>query len=276
MTVYSISATEKETFEEQGFLVLRGIFSPEEASAIKDRLSHWIRKALAGLTEGRKPEGDTVCCDGVLVQLEPLVARGEVMPADPLYAARKVWNFVKHDPFFDGLARDPRLLDRVEALLSPDIKLYADKALLKPPEIGVEKPWHQDAPYFAIDPKEKAHIASWIALDKATEENGCMQYIPGSHRWGNVTVATVDTHGLGHLAAETSAIDQGRAVVVEADPGDVVFHDGMVLHYSGPNRSPKPRWALVFDYISAHCRYTGKEPKPPFPLLRGREYPDRV
>ncbi|MCS7225031.1 MAG: phytanoyl-CoA dioxygenase family protein [Armatimonadetes bacterium] len=274
MAHHTITTSEKEVFDQQGFLVVRQVFSAEEVLAIKDRLAYWISRALSGLKEGQKPEGDTVSCEGVLVQLEPLVAQGKVSVSDPLKAARKIWNFVAPDAFFWKIASDPRLLDRVAALLGPDIKLYADKALLKPPEIGVEKPWHQDAPYFAIEPKENAHVAAWIALDKATKENGCMEYLPGSHRWGNLTTTTTDTYGLGHLAADATQLDTSQAVTVEADPGDVVFHEGMVLHYSGPNRSPQPRWALIFDYVSARCRYTGPEPKPSYPLLRGKEYPD--
>jgi ectoine hydroxylase-related dioxygenase (phytanoyl-CoA dioxygenase family) len=142
--------------------------------------------------------------------------------------------------------------------------------MLKPPKIGVEKPWHQDLPYFPFEPKDEPqiHVAAWIALDEATAENGCMQYIPGSHKLGNITTSHVDTHGLGHLAADMSKVDTSKAVIVEAKPGDVSFHDGLALHYSAPNTSDKPRWALVLDYINAErAKYVGKG-EPNFPRVR--------
>jgi ectoine hydroxylase-related dioxygenase (phytanoyl-CoA dioxygenase family) len=95
-----------------------------------------------------------------------------------------------------------------------------------------------------------------------------MQYIPGSHKLGNITTSHVDTHGLGHLAADMSKVDTSKAVIVKAKPGDVSFHDGLALHYSAPNTSDKPRWALVLDYINAErAKYVGKG-EPNFPRVR--------
>ena len=271
ITLKALTAEQKEQFERDGFLVVRGLFSEQQVAAVKERLAYYIREGLRMLREGQKPEADTVNFNGVLIQLEPLVAKGEYMPNDPLYAVRKVWNFFGRDEVLTQLATNPHLLDIVEDLMgSSAIWFFADKALLKPPKIGVEKPWHQDLPYFPFEPKDEPqiHVAAWIALDEATVENGCMQYIPGSHKLGNITTSHVDTHGLGHLAADMSKVDTSKAVIVEAKPGDVSFHDGLALHYSAPNTSDKPRWALVLDYINAErAKYVGKG-EPNFPRVR--------
>lgn len=260
----------RERFQQDGFVVVQGLLA-EEVAAVKERLADYIRQGLHALEEGQKPDKDTLAYEGVLIQLEPLVARGEYRPQDPLYAVRKVWNLFGRDEVLTRLATSPKLLDIVEALMGTSaLWFFADKALLKPPRIGVEKPWHQDLPYFPFEPKDEPgiHVAAWIALDEATTENGCMQYIPGSHRLGNITTSHVDTYGLGHLAADLSRVDTSQAVVVEAKPGDVAFHDGLTLHYSSPNGSDKPRWALVLDYINAErARYVGKG-EPRFPRVR--------
>lgn len=267
----AITTEQREQYERDGFIVVRGLFSQDEINAVKERLAYYIRQGLRMLKEGQKPEKDTVSFEGALIQLEPLVAQGKYIPDDPLYAARKVWNLFGHDEVLTSFVTSPKLLDIVEDLLGTSaIWFFADKALLKPPKIGVEKPWHQDLPYFPFEPKDEPqiHVAAWIALDEATVENGCMQYIPGSHRLGNITTAHVDTHGLDHLSADMSKVDTSKAVVVEAKPGDVSFHDGLTLHYSSPNTSDKPRWALVLDFINAErATYVGKG-EPNFPRVR--------
>jgi len=271
VTLKALTIKQREQFERDGYFVIRGLLSESEIAAVKERLAFYIREGLRMLREGQKPAKDTVTYEGVLIQLEPLVAKGAYIPDDPLHAVRKVWKLFGGDEVVTKLATNSKLLDIVEDLLGTSALLFfADKALLKPPKIGVEKPWHQDLPYFPFEPKDEPqiHVATWIALDEATVENGCMQYIPGSHKLGNITTSHVDTHGLGHLSADMSQVDTSKAVMVEAKPGAVSFHDGLTLHYSAPNASDKPRWALVLDFINAErAKYVGKG-EPNFPRLR--------
>ncbi len=271
LTLKALTIEQREKFERDGYFVVRSLFSADEIAAVKERLAFYIREGLKMLREGRKPEKDTITYEGIFIQLEPLVAKGEYIPDDPLCAVRKVWNLFGRDEVLTKLATNPKLLNIMEDLLGTSaIWFFADKAMLKPPKIGVEKPWHQDLPYFPFEPKDESgiHVAAWIALDEATVENGCMQYIPGSHKLGNITTSHVDTHGLGHLAADLSKVDTSKSVIVEAKPGDVSFHDGLTLHYSSPNTSDKPRWALVLDFINAErARYVGKG-EPNFPRVR--------
>lgn len=88
----------------------------------------------------------------------------------------------RHVPLFFEHATDPAILDTVEDLLGPDIVLYNTQALLKPPYHGASQPWHQDSAYWSIQPFQL--VTCWIALDEATVENGCMQFIPKSHKLG--------------------------------------------------------------------------------------------
>lgn len=261
----SLSPEQKVQYERDGFLALRGVLTPEEVNAMKETLAGYLREGLAMLSAGVLPETDTVQCHGVWIQLEPAVLSGKAQAPDPVAAARKVWNLYGNDHLVTRLIEDGRILSLVTSILGSEVWFFADKAMLKPPHIGVEKPWHQDMPYFPFVPKEPyLHVAVWIALDDATVENGCMQYLPGSHRMGNLTTDTIWTEGVSHLAADERRIDTSQAVMVEAKAGDVVLHDGMVLHYSAPNRSPKPRWAFILDFISTRARYTG-EGEPEYP-----------
>ncbi|MDW8104233.1 MAG: phytanoyl-CoA dioxygenase family protein [Armatimonadota bacterium] len=264
----SLSPEQKAQYEREGFLAVREVLTVEEVQAIRDTLSTYLRAGLDMLRRGEVPESDSVTYQGVSIQLEPAVLSGKVRVEDPAFAARKIWNLYGNDELVTRLVQDERILSLVTSVLGDEVWFFADKALLKPPHIGVEKPWHQDIPYFPFEPKAPyLHVAVWIALDDATAENGCMQYISGSHLWGNLTTETTWTESVSHLAVDEARIDLSQAVLVEAKAGDIVLHDGMVLHYSAPNRSPYPRWAMILDFISVRARYTG-EGQPPFPRLR--------
>ena len=80
-------------------------------------------------------------------------------------------------------AMSAKLHDNLDRIMGCGRLLMQEMALLKPPQIGGEKPWHQDAAYFrGSDPGLMFGV--WIALDPATSENGCMEVVPGSHLAG--------------------------------------------------------------------------------------------
>ena len=84
---------------------------------------------------------------------------------------------------FQTHARNPKVLDIVESLLGPDIKLYQDQLFMKPPKVGSRQRYHQDTPLgFHIDPPDM--VTCWAALDDSTLENGCLRMVPGTHRSG--------------------------------------------------------------------------------------------
>ena len=80
-------------------------------------------------------------------------------------------------PVFRMLINDSRLLDIVEDLIGPDIRLIHYQGLYKPPGSGGEVGWHQDNHYFDVE--DNKTVSVWMALDDATVENGCMWYLPG-------------------------------------------------------------------------------------------------
>ncbi len=87
---------------------------------------------------------------------------------------------IKGDPAWLDFARDPELLDMIEQLIGPDLILWGVTIFGKPARVGKATPWHQDGDYYPIEPLETLTV--WISLDGSTPEQGCMKYIPGSHR----------------------------------------------------------------------------------------------
>ena len=87
---------------------------------------------------------------------------------------------MQEDDRFRALGLNERIVSVVNQILGPDIKLFRNSLLLKPPAVGSAKGWHQDSPYWPIEPM--ALCSCWFLLDDATLENGCMVVIPGGHR----------------------------------------------------------------------------------------------
>jgi phytanoyl-CoA hydroxylase len=252
-----LTAEQKAQYERDGYLVFERLFEQEEIDRLLNRLDDLVTGRVA------RPEG-------IHMQVEPVVQRGEADARSPQNALRKVEGLVEHDPVFYAFATAPRLLDRIADLVGPDIKLFRDALMMKPAHHGSAKPYHQDSAYWSIDPPDL--VSCWTALDGATLENGCMRVIPGSHRWG------VQEHR--HLAdyqVDEDALDRSGEVAVPLAAGGCLLFHSLLLHATSPNNSPQPRRAMINSYMSARARFTGPaERKPHYLLLRGREYAGAV
>lgn len=168
------------------------------------------------------------------------------------------------------LARQPAILDAVEALIGPDILLFHTTIWFKEGGTGNFVPWHQDATYFGLAPFE--HVTAWAALTPSTPENGCVQVAPRTHGRGQ----------LGHLDQKderamlsrgqtlNEQVDDAAAVDLLMRPGDVSFHHTLLAHRSGPNQSDAPRIGVGFSYIPTHVRHVG-ETRLSATLVRGED-----
>ncbi len=118
-------------------------------------------------------------------------------------------------------------------------------AIRKPARHGAETPWHQDEAYWAPDQRHWA-LSIWVPLQEATLANGCMQFLPGSHRDGVAPhrLITAEAHGL----VLADQVDTSEAVVCELGPGGATIHDSQTIHYTGPNTSDQPRRALIMAF----------------------------
>jgi ectoine hydroxylase-related dioxygenase (phytanoyl-CoA dioxygenase family) len=157
-------------------------------------------------------------------------------------------------------------------LLGPGCRPTGHHAILKPARIGGATPWHQDEAYW--DPRfEHRAVSIWLALQPATRENGCMAFIPGSHRGPVLPHALIspDSHGL-RLSGEAPG---APAETCELPAGGATVHDGRTLHSAGPNRSGEPRRALVFGFglepraLDVPHHYPWQRPEWSPPLTRG-------
>jgi ectoine hydroxylase-related dioxygenase (phytanoyl-CoA dioxygenase family) len=143
------------------------------------------------------------------------------------------------------LLRNARLV--AKQLFGPDASCEFFHAIFKPALIGAETPWHQDASYWPADLDFRS-ASIWVPLQEATLDNGCMQFVPGSH-----VAEVVHPHRslnddnrihANELRPELLHLVEG-AVACPLNAGGATFHGGYTLHYTGPNRSATPRRAII-------------------------------
>lgn len=252
----TLSPDEKAKYSRDGYLVLERLFTADEVGRLLAQLEDLVLQ--------RRPRPA-----GVHFQVEPIVAQGQTAAQSALDALRKVEGLVPNDTVFHEFAVAPKLLDRIEDLVGPDIKLFRDALMMKPARHGSEKPYHQDSPYWPIDPPDL--VSCWVALDDATEANGCMRVIPGSHRWGPQPHRMIRDYQV-----DETTLDLSQEVSVPLKAGGCLLFHSLLLHATAPNTSDQPRRAMIVSYMSARSRHTGSDSQPPYLLLRGREHAGAV
>jgi ectoine hydroxylase-related dioxygenase (phytanoyl-CoA dioxygenase family) len=136
-------------------------------------------------------------------------------------------------------------------LLGKRFRLFHDQLFSKPAKHGGVVAWHQDYSYWTWT-QPMAHLTCWIGLDDATEENGCMHYIPGSHRWGLLkkTGLAGDMDSVREVLTPGQIEDFERKCSVVLKQGEASFHHPLMMHGSYENRSDKPRRATVINVLA--------------------------
>ncbi len=157
-------------------------------------------------------------------------------------------------PYVNELVRNSVVIDAVEAILGPDILVWGVSLFLKPSHSPGYVSWHQDLTYWGLSNDQE--VSAWFALGPVTRDNGCMRFIPGSHKLGQIehrdtiNESNILTRGQ-HADLD---IDESSAVYVELEAGQVSLHHGHLLHASGPNNTGQPRIGLSVNYLSTSVR----------------------
>ena len=165
-------------------------------------------------------------------------------PSKVLFHALGAWRVSKA---FHDLLWHPAFLMPASQLLGGAVRFWHDQIFYKPALHGGVVAWHQDYSYWTRT-QPMAHLSCWIGLDDSTRENGCVHYVPGSHRWQLLPITG--------LANDMEAIqsvltaDQKRdfkPVAVELKKGEASFHHPLMVHGSYENSTDRPRRATVIN-----------------------------
>lgn len=230
-----MSPRQREQFDSDGFLVDLAILTAAEVIDLRARVDHiWAH----------------------LAELEPRLY--EVEAAHAQRPEEVVCHFLGGwliDDALRDLVFDPRITEPLAQLLGVEqLRFWHDQVFYKPPGHPGVVPWHQDYSYWTRTTPAR-HITINIMLDDADTENGCLQFVPGSHRWGLLPSLPFDSTLeaiRAHLSADQAAAFRPQAAPLRA--GHATVHHSHTLHGSAGNASPRPRRALVFNYMAADTR----------------------
>jgi len=159
-----------------------------------------------------------------------------------------LWNH-PGEGIYGAFARCDRLYLPASQLLDDEPYHYHSKMIMKDAKVGGAWAWHQDYGYWYQNGVLAPNLTSaFIAVDKCTKQNGCLQVIRGSHHCGRINhILTGDQAG-----AEMDRVDEilkrHELIYVEMEPGDVLFFHSNLLHRSDQNKSDNPRWSMICCY----------------------------
>lgn len=189
-------------------------------------------------------------------EVDHLIARNPGVRPEALSGAHNPWGqsarLIGSQAFLDLCCHD-EILDMVEQLIGPDIVLWGSQMFCKPAGHGLAVPWHQDGQYWPLDPL--ATVTVRIAIEDSTPENGCMRYIPGSHRSRRLVHHEFTDAANMALRQQVPDIDETKAVDDVLYAGMISIHDVFLLHGSAENRSTKRRSDYAIRYMPATTRY---------------------
>ncbi len=220
---------DKDSYDRDGFTTVRKFLPPEVFDALRANVDRFIRDVVPTLNDAQVFYQD--------------MARPETL---------KQINAMRIDPYFAAIREDPRWCDVAVTLLGEPAKAEDVEWFNKPPQTQHPTPPHQDNYYFKLEPPQV--LTMWLALEPIDDENGCIRYLPGSHRKPIRPHALTEVVGFSQGITDWGPDDEAREVAMHLEPNDLIIHHGNTAHRADPNRSStrhRPAFAMVFRGASA-------------------------
>ncbi|MGD9646003.1 MAG: phytanoyl-CoA dioxygenase family protein [Pirellulales bacterium] len=224
---FKLSNDQVEFFHEHGYLA--GVRVLEEAQIAA------LREELTALVDPAHP------ANGLFYEFH---TNESAEPDRVLFHALGAWRIA---PGFHDLLWNPAFTVPASQLLGGSVRFWHDQLFCKPAHHGGVVAWHQDYSYWTRT-RPMAHLTCWIGLDEATRDNGCLQYVPGSHRWSLLPkpILAGDMEAL-RQALTPEQLANFQPVEIELPAGCCAFHHPLMLHGSGANATDRPRRATVIN-----------------------------
>ena len=229
-----VTPEQVQFYQDNGFLVIENFLDAAELENWRCTTDEAVRERLATVDRALTNQGG----------------------ADDYYA-RVFTQCLKLLETHDGmkaLMLDPRL-GKLAATLAgvSGIRVWHDQALIKPP-FGNPTGWHLDNPYWSFSSPNSLSI--WVALDDATLSNGCLYYLPGTHKTVEYRNSGIGKN-LGELFNVYPEWREIEPVACPCPAGSAVFHNGLCGHGAGANMTNKPRRAMTCGYMPDGATFNG-------------------
>jgi ectoine hydroxylase-related dioxygenase (phytanoyl-CoA dioxygenase family) len=228
-----LSQTDKQAFDEAGYVVVPGLLDGGEVDAVLDAL---------GSERVSRSTHERVDAEGRSSRLS-------------------IWTDLGDD-IFSRVARHRGLVEGARLLLGADVYHWHSKVMFKEAGGGGSWEWHQDYGYWYGDRCLAPDMLSvMVALDPASKANGCLRVLGGSHRLGRLDHGTVGDQAGADPTRLAAALERFPVHHLEAEPGAAIFFHCNTLHSSQANLSDRPRRAMICAFNAmANAPYDGSGP----------------
>src|SRR5258705_2632088 len=224
---YRLNDDQIEFYREHGYLACVRLLKEEQIEALKDEVIELVDPKHPG--------------NSLLYQFN---SNESADPQKILFHALGAWRIA---PGLHDILWHPAFTVAASQLLEGAVRFWHDQIFYKPAHHGGVVLWHQDYSYWTRT-QPMAHLSCWIGLDDSTRENGCINYVPGSHRWN--LLPRVDFANDMDAIRDALTPEQRRQfkpVAIELKRGECAFHHPLMVHGSYENRTDTPRRAVVLN-----------------------------
>ncbi len=233
-----LNSNQIEAYAENGYVLVPKLIEESE-------LEKWSTRFVE-VVNGQLPQSR-----GMVLMKDVMVAKGAVVPSDPLYGVNKLLNF-EDDPGFYSYVENQNLLAAAKDLIGNELYSLVTNVFNKPPEVDGRHPLHQDLRYFRMRPAEKI-VAAWTAISRCTRDNGCLAVVPKSHLLGALDHQLPEWDFVNFAFYGIKDASGLERVHIEMEPGDTVFFHPLLVHGSGRNLTSECRRSISTHYASHEC-----------------------
>jgi len=218
-----------EKFGRDGFVLGSRLLPEDELQVLRDEVLRIVEDEKDGVQREHRP-----------VRVVNMGGDNEI------WQIINVWE--ASEPF-ERLVHNATIAEEIAQLLpGNEIRLWHDQIQYKPAGTGGVNMWHQDSPYWILQPKD-VELTAWIALDDADEDNGCMSMVRGSHLWGDQIGEIHKIKSWDGIPSEWNGHEM-EVIPCPVPAGSVHFHHPFTWHGSPANRSGRPRRALALHFMT--------------------------
>jgi ectoine hydroxylase-related dioxygenase (phytanoyl-CoA dioxygenase family) len=235
-----VTRAQAEQYDALGYVAIEGALAPEVVAELVAHLDPLEARTDAFLRE--RPEQRFFIADAAAITFT-------VNPAGRDARLRELIS----SRVFAELAHD---------LLGPEVRLYWDQAVYKKSEKPRTFGWHQDNGYGFISPQ--GYLTLWVALTNATRENGCLEVLPGMHRFGTFA-HNMDASGIFLPLSEPLPPQLPAPVALPVPAGTIVAMSSLLPHRTGPNTTRQVRKAYVVQCCEERAVYWRGDASKPAP-----------
>ncbi len=238
---FSLDDNQLNFYKENGYLAGIRILNDEQIDVLRNDLQHFFEPTHTGHELWHEYHTNE-----------------SLNPDTILFHALGAW---RQTPAFHDLLWHPAFTVPAGQLLGGQVRFWHDQLFCKPARHGGVVAWHQDYSYWTRT-RPMAHLTCWIGLDDTWTDNGCLQYIPGSHRWDLLPITGLagDMEAIQQVLTKEQWSQMQSPVAIELKAGECSFHHPLLVHGSFANRTDHPRRAVVLNAVSDGVRSETNEP----------------